>query len=199
MTLAVAFTIDKQVGFEQVSETQIQMNPKQAEQLADLTPEARADRMRIVVLSYRYGTYASPMFLLALSAFAALVLWVSFNFGLGARTTYGQMLCLWMYCWLPHLLSGLVTIVRLTLGGGAENFDLKMPVGTNLGYYFADAPAWLRSLFGFVDIIGIWGLVLLVIGGAIVAKVKVGQAAAVVIGWWLLIVLVSTAATAAFS
>jgi hypothetical protein len=80
-----------------------------------------------------------------------------------------------------------------------EGFDLKQPVGTNLGYYFSDASPWLRTLLGSFDVVGIWALVLLVIGGAIVAKVKWGQAAAVVVGWWLLIVLIGVAATAAFS
>jgi len=81
----------------------------------------------------------------------------------------------------------------------AESFNLKEPVGTNLAYYLPDASPWLKSLLSFGDVIGIWVLVLLVIGGAIVAKKSIGQAAAVVVGWWLLIVLVSVAATAAFS
>jgi hypothetical protein len=104
-----------------------------------------------------------------------------------------------MYCSLPHLLTDLVTMVRLCFGGNTEGFDLKQPVGTNPGYYFPDASPWLRTLLGSFDVVGIWALVLLVVGGAIVAKVKWGQAAAVVVGWWLLIVLVSVAATAAFS
>ena len=98
-------------------------------------------------------------------------------------------------CALPIL----VTVVMLCFGGSPESFNLKEPVGTNLAYYLPDAPAWLRSLLGFGDVIGIWVLVLLIVGGAIVAKVKVSQAAAVVIGWWLLIIVVSVAATAAFS
>ena len=104
-----------------------------------------------------------------------------------------------MYCSLPHLLVDLVTVVRLCFGGNAESFDLKMPAGTSLGYYFPDASPWLRTLLNSLDLAAIWALVLLVIGGAIVAKVKKSQAAAVVVGWWLLIVLVGVAATAAFS
>ena len=133
------------------------------------------------------------------SALAALVLWASFNFGLGARTTYGQIFCLWMYCSLPRLLASLITVIMLCFGGSPESFNLKEPVGTNLAYYLPDASPWLKALLGFGDVIGIWVLVLLVIGGAIVAKKSIGQAAAVVVGWWLLIVLVSVAATAAFS
>jgi len=197
--LGVAAAIQRQVGWDQVVETQIHMNPSMQSQLASLTPEAQTQRMHVMALSYQYSEYASPLLVLAFSALAALLLWVSFNFGLGARTTYGQMLCLWMYCSLPSLLVSLVTILRLCFGGSAESFDLKQPAGTSIGYYFPDASPWLRTLLGSFDVVGIWTLVLLVIGSTIVAKVKWGQAAAVVVGWWLLIVLVGVAAAAAFS
>jgi hypothetical protein len=197
--LGVAFTIQRQVGWQQVVQTQMQMNPSQQSQMASLTPAQQASQMHGMVLGYQISAFASPLLVLAMSALAALLLWATFNFGLGARTTYGQIFCLWLYCSLPHLLVDMVTVLRLWLGGSAESFDLKMPAGTSLGYYFPDVSPWLRTLLTSLDAVAIWGLVLLVIGGAIVAKVKRGQAAAVVVGWWLLIVLVGVAATAAFS
>jgi hypothetical protein len=197
--LGVAFTIQRQVGWQQVVQTLMQMNPSQQSQMASLTPAQQASQMHGMVLGYQISAFASPLLVLAMSALAALLLWATFNFGLGARTTYGQIFCLWLYCSLPHLLVDMVTVLRLWLGGSAESFDLKMPAGTSLGYYFPDVSPWLRTLLTSLDAVAIWGLVLLVIGGAIVAKVKRGQAAAVVVGWWLLIVLVGVAATAAFS
>jgi hypothetical protein len=197
--VAVTVAVQKKVGWERVVETQVQLNPSMQGQLASLTPDRQAQRMHVTVLGYQYGAYATPLILLGISALAALVLWASFNFGLGARTTYGQIFCLWMYCSLPRLLTSLVTVVMLCFGGSPESFNLKEPVGTNLAYYLPDASPWLKALLSFGDVIGIWVLVLLVIGAAIVAKRSIGQAAAVVVGWWLLIVLVSVAATAAFS
>ena len=198
-SLAVTVAIQHQVGWQQVVETQIQMSPSQQSQLASLTPAQQAKQMHGMVLGYQISSYAYPLLMLAFSALAALLLWATFNFVLGARAKYGQIFCLWMYCSLPHLLSALLAVVRLCFRGNVEGFDLKQPVGTNLGYYFTDASPWLRTLLGSFDAVGIWSLVLLVMGGAIVAKVKWGQAAAVVVGWWLLIVLIGVAATAAFS
>jgi hypothetical protein len=197
--VGVILAIQQKVGWEQVVETQIHMTPSMQSQMANLTPDAQAQRMHAMTLAYQYSAYATPVIVLIFTALAALVFWGTFNFGLGAKATYGQFFCLWMYCSLPRLLSSLVTVVMLCFGGSPESFNLKEPVGTNLAYYLPDAPAWLRSLLGFGDVIGIWVLVLLIVGGAIVAKVKVSQAAAVVIGWWLLIIVVSVAATAAFS
>jgi hypothetical protein len=199
VSLGVTFAIDRQVGFERVVENIVQSSPKQSEQLASLTPEQREARVKAMAKGYRYTSYASPIFILVFTALGALVLWGSFNFGLGAQTTFRQMFCLWMYCSLPRLLGGLLTVVILYFGGDAESFDFKNPVGTNIGYYLADVPAWLKTGLGFFDVIGLWTLLLLVIGTAVVAKVSRGRAAAVVVGWWVLILVVSVASTAAFS
>ena len=199
VTIGVTFVIDKQVGFERVVENVIHASPKQEDQLSSLTPEQRATKLKGMAVGYRYTSYASPIFILLFSAVGALMLWGSFNFGLGARTTFGQMFCLWMYCSLPRLLSGLLTVVTIYFGGNAESFDLKDPVGTNIGYYLPDAAPWLKTALGFFDVIGIWTLVLLVIGSAIVAKVSRGKAAAVIVGWWVLILVISVATAAAFS
>ncbi len=89
--------------------------------------------------------------------------------------------------------------MTLFFGGNAEAFDVKNPVGTNLAYYLPDAGPGLKSALSFFDVIGIWCLVLLVIGTAIVAKVSRGKAAAVVVGWWVLILIISAGMAAAFS
>jgi hypothetical protein len=198
-TLGVTVAIDRQVGFEQVVETQNHLNPAQQEQLSAMQPEDRAIQMQRMVTGYRYVSYAAPLLILAIAAFASLILWASFNLGLGARATYAQIFCLWMFANLPRMLAALVTIVTLCFGNSPETFDLKQPAGTNIGYYLPDVSPWLRTLLGSFDLVSFWVLGLLIFGGAIVARVKIGQAAAVVIGWWLLIVLVGTAATAAFS
>lgn len=199
MTFGVTGVIDKQVGFERVAENQVHLSPKQEEAMNQLPPDQRATRLRISGKVTRYISYGSPLLILLFSAFGALILWGTFNFGLGARTTFRQMFAVWMYASLPRLLSGLVTIPTLLFGGNAESFNIKEPVGTNVGYYLPDAAPWLKAALGFIDVIGLWNLALLVIGTSIVARVKVGSAAAAVVGWWLLALFVSVAAAAAFS
>jgi hypothetical protein len=199
VSLGVSVTIDKQVGFDHVVENVIHDTPKQEAALADATPEQRAAQIGRMVTGYRYVSYAFPIFILAITAIAALGLWASFNFGLGAQTTFGQMFAVWMYASLPKMLAGLLTIVTIYLGGNAEGFNLKNPVGTNLAYYLSDAPQWLKSGLAYIDVIGLWTLALLVIGTAVVAKVSRGKAAAVVVGWWILLLLISVVSTAALN
>lgn len=197
-TLAVSFSIDRKVGFEQVVENQVHLNPSQESQLNALDPPARAARLHSMAVGYRYTSYAYPLVVLAIGAFGSLILWASFTFALGAQTTYPQILALWMYANLPRVLASVITIVTLWFGGSPESFNLQQPAGTNPGYYMTDSAAWLRVLMSFFDVIGIWVLVLVILGGAIIARVKTAQAGAVVVGWWLLVIIVSVSATAAF-
>jgi Yip1 domain len=199
VSLCVTFAIDKQVGFDRVVENVIHDSPRQEEALANATPEQRAAQIKKTAAGYRYVSYAFPLFILLVTAIAALGLWASFNFGLGARTTYGQMFAVWMYASLPKLVTGVLTLAIIYLGGNAEGFDLKNPVGTNPAYYLPDAAPWLKSALGYFDLIGLWTLVLLVIGTSIVAKVSRGRAAALVIGWWVLLLVISAVSAAAFS
>ena len=199
VSLFSTVVIDKKVGFDTVVQNANHDSPKQEEKLAEMQPEQRATQLRIMAKAYRYSSYASVVFVLIFSAIAALVLWATFNFGLGAQTTFGQMFAVWMYAGLPKLLIWLLMIIMLLFGGNTESFNMKNPVGTNLGFYLSDSAAWVRTLFGFFDVLGIWALVLLVIGTAIVAKVTRRQAAMVVVGWWLLIIIVYVGMTAAFS
>ncbi|HEY6377304.1 MAG TPA: YIP1 family protein, partial [Edaphobacter sp.] len=90
VTLGTTVVVDKQVGFDRVAENQIHQNPKQEERLANLTPEQRASQMAISAKITRYFTYGAFLLILAFVAIAALLYWASFNFGLGAQTTYGQ-------------------------------------------------------------------------------------------------------------
>jgi hypothetical protein len=199
VSVGFTYAIDKQVGFERVVENVVHESPRQEDQLSGLTPDQRSAQIQKMAVGYRYTTYAFPVLILVFSAIGAAVLMGTFNFGLGARTTFGQMFCLWMYCGLPKLLSGLLAIVVVLFGGNAESFDLKNPVGTNLAYYLPDASPALKAGLAYFDVIGIWTLVLLVMGTAIVAGVSRGRAAAVIVGWWVILLVVSVGMTAAFS
>lgn len=199
VTLGTAVVVDKQVGFERVAENQVHQNAKQEESLNSLTPEQRAQRVHGMGIGYRYSSYAGFVFVLIFVAIGALLYWASFNFGLGAQTTYGQMFAVWMYAGMPRILTGLLTILTLMFGGSADAYDMRNPVGTNLAYYMPDAAPWLKAFLSFFDVIGLWCLVLLIIGTAIVAKVPRGKAAMVVVGWWVFGLLVSVGIAVATS
>lgn len=198
-TLSATVVVDRQVGFARVAENQIQQNPKQADAFNNLTAEQRAARLQGMAKGYRYSSYGAFLFILIFVAIGALLYWASFTFGLGVKTTFGQMFAVWMYASLPRLISGLLAIVLLMAGVNTDSYNMQNPVGTNLAYYMPDAAPWLRTILSFFDVIGLWVLALLVIGTAIVAKVSRGKAAVVVVGWWLLGMIVMTGIAVASS
>jgi Yip1 domain len=199
VTLGSTFVVEKQVGWDRVTENQVHQSPKSEERLASLTPEQRAAQMHLSANITRDVSYGSFVFILVFVAIFALIYWASFNFGLGAKTTFGQMFAVCMYAGLPRLLTGLLAILTLMFGNSADSYDIRNPVGTNLAYYMPDSSPALKAALSSFDVIGLWNLVLLIIGTAIVAKVSTGKAAAVVVGWWLLGLLISVGFTAATS
>lgn len=198
-TVAVTMTIDRCVGFERVVNNQRHSSPRQEEQLGNLSPEARELQLRRMAAGYRYASFASPVFILVFSGLGALVLWGAVNFGFGARSTYTQMFAVWMYASLPRLLTGLLTLIVLAMGLDVDSFDLKYPVGTNLAYYLPDLSPALRTALSFFDLIGLWNLLLLILGVAVVARLSRGKAAALVVGLWLVGLLFGAGSTALFS
>ncbi len=198
-SLASAWVVQHQVGFDRVNENQIHSSPKQEDALNQLSPEDRAARMAIGAKITGYISYAVPVVLVIGFAFYALILWASFNFILGAQTTFGQVFATCFYASLPYLLLNLLLIVTLYFGGNAEAYDYKNPVGTNLGYYLTDASPWLRALLARLDIIQLWTLGLVIYGMSIISRKTIAQSATVVLGWWLVVTIFSVGAAAAFS
>lgn len=137
-------------------------------------------------MSYKIFTYAAAVPVLIVLALYSLVLWASFNFGLGSQTSFAQVFAVSMYAALPYLVQGLLVAITLSFGDNAEGFDLKNPVGTNLAYYLPDAAPVLKGLFMSLDIIKLWSVVLQVIGMAIIAKKTITQSAVIVGIFWVL-------------
>ena len=194
---AFTFAMQKKIGFAQLVENTIRMNPKAAERMANVPPEQAAQQKKVMEYGFKATFYAYPLFILAFFAFCAVILWATVNFGLGGVSKYSQVLAVIVYAWLPSILKSILITVMIFAGGDPDTFDLNNPVGTNPGFFLGpDSAAWLKSLLSSLDIFTIWSLVLLAIGLAIVARVKRGSAMAAVFGWFIIILFVKTAYTA---
>jgi hypothetical protein len=86
------------------------------------------------------------------------------------------------------------------LFGDTENFNLNDPIGTNPGFYMgSDASVFLKTLLSSIDLFSLWALILMAMGAAIVARVKVKNGVLMVGIVWLLFVVGKAAITAAMS
>jgi hypothetical protein len=196
--LGFSVAIQQKVGWDKTySNILRQSSQTQQDRIAQLPPDQQARQKAIAASFTKYVVWASPVLGLLFAAIAAGVLLMTLNFGLGGRATFGQMFAVWMYATLPWLISGILGIVVLFAGLDADAFNLKNPVGTNIGYYLpTDLPQWLIAFGTSLDILTIWVLVLLTIGCAIVARTKLASTAIAVVGWWVLITLVKVGVAA---
>jgi len=198
-SLLSAFVVQKQVGFDRVNENQIHASPKTEDQLNQLPPDQKQQRLALGAKITGVITYAIPVILLLGTAIYALILWGCFNFLLGAKTTFWQTFAVSFYAALPYLVLTVLLIATLYFGGNAEAYDYKNPVGTNPAYFMPDAAPWLKAILGEFDVIKLWTLALEVLGMAIIAKKTIAQSALVVVGLWAIRVILTVGGAAAFS
>jgi hypothetical protein len=197
LAMGFGYAVDRTVGYTAVAEQQMMKNSIQADRINSLSPDQRANAIATSAKFTRISSYCSFVFILIVVAIHALLLWATFNFGLGAKTKYGQVFAVIMFAGLPKAFIWVISAVLLFSGVGLDNFDLQNPVGTNLGYYLTSP--WMKALGGGFDLFGLWSLALLVLGMSIISKKTIGQAAAIVVGWWVLGMLIITGIAAAFS
>jgi hypothetical protein len=200
VTLGFGAAIQQKIGWEKTYANILLHSPQaQQDRLAQLPPDQQAKQKAIGASFVEYIFWGTPILALLFAAIAAVVLLGTLNFGFGGHATFNQMFAVWMYATLPFIIQGVLSIISLFAGLDADSFNLKNPVGTNVGYFLpVDAPQWLATLASAFDVLTIWVLILLTIGCAIVGKTKRGTAAVAVWGWWFVITLVKVVTAAIF-
>jgi Yip1 domain len=188
---ALIVVAGQKVGWEQLTENGLKMQPKQAARLESLPADQRPAAMERAVKLTRIISYAFPVaFNLPFLLIVAAVLMASFNYGAGAEIPFSTALAVVMYANLPGLVRALLAIVSLLAGANPENFNFQNPVATNPGYFMDPAASpMLFRLASALDVVVIWTLVLNAIGFAAVSKLKRGTTFAVVFGWYILLTL----------
>jgi hypothetical protein len=200
----LVFAVATKVGWEQVTENQIKMNPRQEarlEQIRQQNPDQYARQLQISVAFTKGISYAIPFISLLIVAVIAAVLMATFNFGLGTEISFKQALAIVFYGFLPAVIRSLLASITLFAGANTEGFNFSNPIGTNIAYYMniADTPRWLYSLCSWIDLFTIWIFALIGLGFAVVGRKKKSTGIAVLMGWYALFVIGSVALAAAFS
>jgi hypothetical protein len=194
------YVVDQKVGFQKVSENQIQLQPKQAERMDRMPADQRQKVMQQQVALTRIISYAVPIIALGVYAVFAGVLFATLKFGASADLKYTALFALIVYTRLPEVLMSLLAIVSLLAGVSGDGFNIQNPVATNPGYFIGpDGSPVLRALLTPLDVFAIWTLFLTAIGITCISKVKRSTAFAVVFGWFAVVVLARVALAAATS
>jgi hypothetical protein len=193
--------VNAKVGMRQVSENQVKLSPKAEDQMAQLTPEQREQRMKISTTITQGLFLGSPVFLLIMGAVISGVMLGTINFGFGGRAKFGSVYAVWMYAMLPSCIKTLLGIAVLYAGAAPESFNIKNFAPTNLGAFMnpLETNPGLYSLATSIDFVTIWSLVLVGIGVSLVAGVKRSSGYIASFGWWAVVVIIGAGLAAAFS
>jgi hypothetical protein len=198
VTLGFSAAVQQKIGWDKTYSNILQHSSEgQQERFAQLSPDQQARQKAVAASFTKYIVWVSPVLGLLFAAIAAGVLLMTLNFGLGGHAKFGQVFALWMYATLPWLIQGILAIIVLFAGLDPDAFNIKNPVGTNLGYYLpSDSSQWLIALGTSIDVLSIWVLVLVTVGCSIVARTKLAATAIAVWGWWILLTLAKVAVAA---
>jgi len=197
---AMVYIVDKKVGMEKVVENQLQLSPKQAARLDQLSPDQRAAQIELQAKITRNFSYGFSLVTLIILAVMAGVLLATFKFGFGAdNLTFWQAFAISNYAWLPGCIKALLVILTLSISGG-ENFTFQNPLASNLGGLFdPNSSHFLYSVASSIDVFNLWILVLTGIGYSCVTRLKRGTCMGVVFGWWAVVTLGGAAIGSLFS
>ncbi|MGO9776763.1 MAG: Yip1 family protein [Terracidiphilus sp.] len=193
--------ITLQIGWAQVVENTIHLNPKMAERMEQVPAAQREMSMKFTQYSMEGGFAASPIIILIAVALGSLILLGTINFIFGGKATFGSILAVWMYAGLPGIIKALLGAVVIFAGIAPESFNLNNFAPTSVGAFLnpLETNAALYKLASALDVTTIWTMVLLGIGIAAVAKVKRNSGYIAVFGWWALITLIGVGWAAASS
>ena len=195
VSFCFTFAVQEKVGWETVAQTVLQRSGQRRRQMEDM-PEAQVARIkRTTAQIIAYTSYAAPAIGLLLAALAAALLLAVLNLVMGGHASHGKMLAVYFYSTLPVNLKYLLAVVALYAGVNPDQFDLKNPIGSNLGFYLSpETSPGLMSLATQAGGFTVWGLALFSMGSAIVAGVSRRQAAIAVTALWAAMVLLMAGA-----
>jgi hypothetical protein len=204
-SLAFIYTVDRQIGYEQVSANEIAKSSKRTEQLDKLPPDQKAKQLQISATITRIFSYGSPAVILLIYVIIAAVLLATFNLALGASVRFAVALAIVIYASLPAVLGALLGTVSIAAGASSgsldkEAFNIQNPVATNPAYFMnPTGNHFAYSMASMLDVFVIWTIILMGIGFACNSKVKRGSAMGVVAGWYVFYKLLGAGIATLFS
>jgi hypothetical protein len=183
-SLLFIYSMDRQIGFEQISKNQIAISPR-ADQFDKLPADQQAKQLRFTVSLIRYLTYGSPVTILFYFAVTTLILWATFKFA-GSGVSFKTAYAIFFYASLPGIIGAILGTISMYAGVNPEGFNINNPVAANPAYFMdPTSNRFAYAMASALDVFSIWTIVLLGIGFSCNSKVKRSTAIAIVAGWYL--------------
>jgi hypothetical protein len=201
--LALNIVLVRRVNWVEVSKQQIEKNKFAARQIEQLTPEQRerayeraAERGKVT--RYVRGVIGWPLAIVILGG----IYHGLFKLFGGARiSSFKVSLSVLAYAYLPSGLRELIAI-PVSLFKDPSAIDPENFLASNVAAFMGgDTPLWQLVPTAWLDVFGLWSLVLVAIGYSVIdpKKVSLGKSFAIVFGLSIALILVFTGLASLFS
>jgi hypothetical protein len=195
-SLIFAYSVQRQVTFDQITRNEIARSPAASDQFDKLTPEQQAQRTRISNTIILASFYSGPAIILLVDLIIAAVLFATLKVATSTELKFKTAFAVVVFAGLPGIVGAVLGTIAMFSGINPEGFNVNNPVGTNPAYYMDQAGnKFMLGLASIPDVISIWTIVLLGIGFACTGKVK-RSTAITIVGVWFLVWKVGMAAIA---
>jgi hypothetical protein len=196
--IAFAFTMNQRIDWKAFIRQQIEQSPRGA----DIPPE----RMSAIVetqakwsgyVTYCFGGLGGILGAVIMGGVYLLV----FNTLGGAGTNFKTAMSIAAHANMTGLVFSPVTILVMWLRSYGDVDPNNMVASSVYSFLPEDAPKWLQSIGGSIELFWIWTMVLLAIGFAATnrKKLSTGKALGFILGVWLVWVFIKASFAAMFS
>ena len=198
LSICVSVLMNQKIDWDSYIRTQAERSPR----FEQLSEEQKQSALGPQVKITYYATYAAGV--LGPGVFAlilALVYWGIFNGLAGAGLRFGQTYGIVAHASMPSAIASILIMVTLALRPHGESTPENMLASSLYSFLPGDAPRWLQSLGGSVELFWIWTMILYALGfsAANPKKVSFGKGLTFVVSIWVVYVLVKVGLAAAFA
>ena len=195
--LIFVYSMERQIGFDQISKNEIASSPRAADQFDKLSTADQQKRLEFSDALIKYLAYGSPITTLLFFLIMAVILWATIKVVAGSDISFKTAYAIVFYAKLPEIVGAVLGTVSMFAGINPEGFNVNNPVATNPAYFMdRGGNRFLYTLASGLDVVQIWCIILMGIGFACTSKIKRSTAIGIVAGWYVFWKL-ATAALAA--
>jgi hypothetical protein len=202
VSIALIAVYSHRAGWQLVVQHDMASNPIAVRQMDQMSPEQKAQSMRLQLMIAPYTHYGSVVIgSFVFTIFIAAIFLGAFNLLFGAALPFKTSLGVAAYAFVPRTIYALLGTLVSTIKDPSQ-IDLQNLIASNPGALMSNESApWLVALASQIDFFSFWIIILLAIGYHVAnpKKISFGGAFCTVIASWLFYVIVRVALAAAFS
>ncbi|HEV2287959.1 MAG TPA: YIP1 family protein [Candidatus Acidoferrales bacterium] len=200
--LATTYVIGQRVGWGNVIQKQISQSSSAQRRMEQLPPDQRADIINRQAKVTPIFAYAANIIIFPIACLViAGILMGAFNATGGAGVDFKTSFGIVTHAYMPSVIVFLLGILIMYLKS-PDQIDVQNLVASNLGAVLSnDAPRWLVSLGGSIDLFSFWMMALMALGFSVARprKISMSKGLTWIVMLWLIYVVIKVGLAAAFS